>query len=255
MSYASKAQGLKPAFYVAKSWHKCLAGPQGSNIKKAQQTYHFKIIKPPRETEECGIVVDGKLEDIQQTKTFFEQILGFEIGADSLIVQRFQLTTAEIDTITGNNNFTNIIRKHGMSVLFPNKDKNGPTIMQGRSKDIQHVCNELSKILNHQLQIFDEKKDNTEEKDNHHKITHHTSAQHDNKEISEVLFFHPFEVEDDEYDFNNFLEYLLGARHTIDICEFTITDDRIRYVLDRQKKNGVKIRVLTDNSQALTFRF
>jgi len=156
------------------------------------------------------------------------------------------------------NNFENVIRKYGVSVLFPGKDKKALTLIQGRLKDIEKICNEFNKIINRKLQILEES-DNKQDKesernvdDTQNKITHHSHSHNNNEDLCEVLFFHPFHGEDDEYEFNNFLEYLMAAQHTIDICVFTITDDRIKYVLDRQKKNGVKIRVITDNSQALT---
>ena len=67
--------------------------------------------------------------------------------------------------------------------------------------------------------------------------------------IAEVLFFHPFE-DDDIHDFERFLEILASANHSIDICVFTITDNRIRNILCREKREGTKIRIITDNSQA-----
>eukprot|EP01084_Bolivina_argentea_P091419 164578_1 len=69
-----------------------------------------------------------------------------------------------------------------------------------------------------------------------------------NMEINEVLFFHP--RENDNPDFERFLEILSSADHSIDICVFTITDNRIRYCLANEAKHGVKVKLITDNSQA-----
>lgn len=41
-----------------------------------------------------------------------------------------------------------------------------------------------------------------------------------------------------------------SARHTIDICVFTITDDRIAEPIQAAHNRGVKVRVITDNDKA-----
>lgn len=42
-----------------------------------------------------------------------------------------------------------------------------------------------------------------------------------------------------------------GARERVDVCVFTITDDRIRDAMLRAKRRGVVLRVITDNDKAL----
>ena len=41
-----------------------------------------------------------------------------------------------------------------------------------------------------------------------------------------------------------------AARSSLDICVFTITDDRIAYAIRRAQRDGVRIRIITDNDQA-----
>ena len=41
-----------------------------------------------------------------------------------------------------------------------------------------------------------------------------------------------------------------AARSSLDICVFTITDDRIAYAIRRAQRDGVKIRIITDNEKA-----
>merc|ERR1712080_670005 len=43
---------------------------------------------------------------------------------------------------------------------------------------------------------------------------------------------------------------LAKAQRSVDICVFTITDNRIRYLLADMAYHGVKIRIVTDNTQA-----
>ncbi len=46
------------------------------------------------------------------------------------------------------------------------------------------------------------------------------------------------------------VNHIINARRTIDICVFTITDDRISNTIIAAHKRGVKIRIITDNEKA-----
>ncbi len=46
------------------------------------------------------------------------------------------------------------------------------------------------------------------------------------------------------------VNHLINARRTVDICVFTITDDRISNTILAAHKRGVKIRIITDNEKA-----
>lgn len=46
------------------------------------------------------------------------------------------------------------------------------------------------------------------------------------------------------------VNHIINARRSIDICVFTITDDRISNTILAAHKRGVKIRIITDNEKA-----
>lgn len=46
-------------------------------------------------------------------------------------------------------------------------------------------------------------------------------------------------------------EAIMAAKHTLDVCVFTISDDRISDLLIQQHQNGIRVRVLTDNEKLL----
>jgi phosphatidylserine/phosphatidylglycerophosphate/cardiolipin synthase-like enzyme len=46
-------------------------------------------------------------------------------------------------------------------------------------------------------------------------------------------------------------EAILTARNTLDVCVFTISDDRISDLLIQRHRQGIKVRVLTDNEKLL----
>ncbi|MEM7035667.1 MAG: phospholipase D-like domain-containing protein [Bacteroidota bacterium] len=48
---------------------------------------------------------------------------------------------------------------------------------------------------------------------------------------------------------NAILAQIAGARKTLDVCVFTISDDRIKDALINRHRRGVKIRVISDNDK------
>lgn len=52
----------------------------------------------------------------------------------------------------------------------------------------------------------------------------------------------------DSHSFDRFLNYLSSATSTLDVCVYTITDDRIARVLEDLMHQGVRIRLITEDS-------
>jgi len=66
------------------------------------------------------------------------------------------------------------------------------------------------------------------------------------KQISESLFF-PDPDQANLPNFERFLSYLKSASKTLDICVFTITDDRISSAIEDAHRSGIKVRIITDD--------
>ena len=71
-----------------------------------------------------------------------------------------------------------------------------------------------------------------------------------NLNIEETIFFPCSPGQPDPLE--RFLQWLQSARETLDVCVFSITDDRIAKCLAAAVKRGVRVRVLTDDDQAKT---
>eukprot|EP01097_Dermamoeba_algensis_P008098 TRINITY_DN5266_c0_g1_i2.p1 TRINITY_DN5266_c0_g1~~TRINITY_DN5266_c0_g1_i2.p1 ORF type:complete len:156 (+),score=26.63 TRINITY_DN5266_c0_g1_i2:48-515(+) len=70
--------------------------------------------------------------------------------------------------------------------------------------------------------------------------------------IAECLFF-PEETKSERDPGPNFIKfqnYIKNAKSSLDICVYTITDNRISKVLIDLHKKGVKVRVITDDEKA-----
>lgn len=56
---------------------------------------------------------------------------------------------------------------------------------------------------------------------------------------------------DDPKAFNTFYSALQSAKRTLDICVFTITDDRVAKLLLEAHKKGVQVRIISDDEKSL----
>eukprot|EP00486_Rosalina_sp_Unknown_P009024 CAMPEP_0201594300 /NCGR_PEP_ID=MMETSP0190_2-20130828/191656_1 /ASSEMBLY_ACC=CAM_ASM_000263 /TAXON_ID=37353 /ORGANISM="Rosalina sp." /LENGTH=262 /DNA_ID=CAMNT_0048053851 /DNA_START=15 /DNA_END=800 /DNA_ORIENTATION=- len=253
MAYAAAANKEKPSFYVAKSWHNRFAGPRGANLSAASKKFKVKIKLAPRETSDTGVYVDGKPNEVEEVRKYFEGILGFTIGVQPLSVQKCKIVPLEITTLTKDrDSYIEMVKKYGVAVAFPRKGTDGLTMIQGRSADIKSLVIDFGKILQREIKFEAQEEQKNDDGGNKKLAVSHRrfNKAHSrlNLEMNEVLFFHP--REDDDPDFERFLEVLCSADHNIDVCVFTITDNRIRYALADEARSGVKVRLITDNSQA-----
>ncbi|MCK6511061.1 phospholipase D-like domain-containing protein [Myxococcota bacterium] len=63
-------------------------------------------------------------------------------------------------------------------------------------------------------------------------------------DADEALFF------PDARSYARLLEVLQSARKTLDVCVYTITDDRLSRILEKAHQNGLSVRILSDNDKA-----
>eukprot|EP00695_Tsukubamonas_globosa_P000346 TRINITY_DN1252_c0_g1_i2.p1 TRINITY_DN1252_c0_g1~~TRINITY_DN1252_c0_g1_i2.p1 ORF type:complete len:195 (+),score=53.33 TRINITY_DN1252_c0_g1_i2:63-647(+) len=89
-----------------------------------------------------------------------------------------------------------------------------------------------------------------------HKAMESLSSDHDRKVFETALqLIHVADVNDtlffpSEEGVRSFLRFLQEAKKSLDVCVFTITDDRISQKLIDAHKRGVKVRVITDDEKA-----
>jgi cardiolipin hydrolase len=63
--------------------------------------------------------------------------------------------------------------------------------------------------------------------------------------LRKALFF------PDPHSFDTFYNFIRGARTSLDICVFTITDDRISHLLIEAHRRHVNIRIITDDEKSI----
>lgn len=63
-------------------------------------------------------------------------------------------------------------------------------------------------------------------------------------DADEALFF------PDARSYARLLEVLQSARKTVDVCVYTITDDRLSHILEKAHQSGLSVRIISDNDKA-----
>jgi len=196
-------------------------------------------------------------ECLNLARHYLEDQLGFRFSEEPLVVKTFALYGKQIGKLCGQGGHTikSITRELGVDVRFPNKGESGLTSVEGAELAINKFEKKVEGIL--QVEIKELKQT--------------TWANHvaggpvkgppktvkalkpiikpSRSEVTECLFFETNDPQDED-DFKVFLEYLLSGDRTLDICVYTITDNKIANAILSESRRGVKVRIITDNDKA-----
>ncbi|KAF9913122.1 hypothetical protein EC991_003581 [Linnemannia zychae] len=82
-----------------------------------------------------------------------------------------------------------------------------------------------------------------------HSLISHISKHHDEHHSDNGVFVSPvfFPSED---SFENFIKTLSGAKKSLDICVFTITDNEVADAVIQAHRRGVRVRIISDDDKS-----
>jgi len=208
--------------------------------------------------DNCQQLCSGVAGDFHHEKLlngarkYLESRLGFKLSEYPLLVKKFQLNESQISKLCGQggNIINSIARKVGMGVRFPHKGVSGFTWVEGTAGSINEFKKEAAHILNEEINEFVR----TEQVgggigQTRSVMPSKLQLNPRRGEIMECLFFEKDDNQD-RYDFQIFLNFLLSGQHTLDICVFTITDNKIANGILSEFRDGVHVRIITDNDKA-----
>jgi len=143
---------------------------------------------------------------------------------------------------SGGSNIRNLENDTGCSILIPGRnDESSQIVIEGTQESTQTCKKEIETLLNLKVKVVSSKDESAD------KIVKKIDL---NQPINEALFFPDTDLTDGwNYDF--FLQYLSLATKTMEVCVFTITDDKIADMLIEHHKKGVKVRIITDNDTSV----
>jgi hypothetical protein len=224
--------------HIPKAFHSQILGPQGKNIKHVTETFKVKCRVPPAEDSSTQVTVEGG--DEKGAIAFMEEKLGFPFSTQPLKTVHLNVSQSECYTIFNQKGkIEEASKKFGTGIRLPSKDGDN-ILLQGSASSIEAIKQEWSKVL---------KKTVSEAGASAPAYEHKVEI--NNSKVAEVLFFG--DGDENEGDLNRFIEILRSGNSTLDICVFTITHNRIAKAIENEFRQGVKVRIITDNhtSEAL----
>jgi len=199
-------------------------------------------------------------ENITAARHYLEGQLGFRLSEEPLLQKKYQLQVKQIDQLNRQHGrfMMSITQRLGLGIRYMKKTETGYMWVEGIEASIKEFEREVAKVLHDEIKEFKPtswaakaagggvgapKSSKIVEKP----LKPTINPQHG--EITECLFFEK-DDQQDRYDLRIFLDYLRSGHKTLDICVFTITNNQIANAILAEFREGVKVRIITDNDKA-----
>jgi HKD family nuclease len=220
--------------YIPKYWHSAVIGKSGANVQHLKDTFGVTITIPRAEDPSTQVTVTG--DKAADAIAFMEQKLGFGLSRTPLVELTLDVGASEATSLFKGNALAQDTKLFGIGARVPRADGEF-LVVQGPQAGINKAIQSWSTRLGRT--VSDKGKAAAFE----HKVEIHDSH------IAETIFFGDGDA-DDEHDLCRFIEFLRSGSNTLDICVFTITCDRIAKAIENEFRQGVKVRLITDNNTA-----
>lgn len=241
--------------YVPRGWHRQVMSKWREGRKKHDDVQlEFNYAK-------AAILFKGPEDQIAAAKVTLSQMTGFAdvdtlFSSEPLECRKFEIEGHEIGKLCGRGGrvVSTMAKKAGVGVRFPRKGETPEiTWIEGTPAHIDSYLAEASMLIDRKLEEPDSNSwaklagGGTSSKAVAMPTKPAVSAEH--TKIMECLFFEN-NARQDRYDLNMFLQYLASGNKSLDICVFTITYNKIVDVILREFRDGVKVRIISDNDKA-----
>jgi len=236
------ADNTQQIYFIPSKLHWKIVGKGGATITKLNEQHNVKIKVPPKESDSHQITISGPLKNIHEAVKEIAEIVGFPPSLHPIATVKLDIPRTQYGVIIGKDgSHLRELSKTGCFITIPGKeDTKSHVEVEGSDDSIKKAIQELEKMFDHKLKIIDSQT---------HEAVQRPKLDLTSNPITETLFF-PEEHAGAGSNFDRFLEILSSAKTTLDICVFTITDDRISSVIEDAHMSGVKVRIITDDETA-----
>lgn len=202
----------------------------------------MRVRLPPASSTSTEVQISGPVDGIEGALVAMQEKLGFEPSDVPLRRVRLAVQRRDHSKLIGRGG--SVVRgleaRFQCNVHIPRRqDRNSDVEVEGPPERVADVIGEISRILGSEVRVAgggDEAKEEEE------------AAKPDySKPINETLFF-PDRDGSDGWNHSRFLGYLRSATESLDIAIFTMSDDRIKDIILKLHRKGVRVRIVTDNS-------
>jgi len=246
MASSHHANNIIIDFEVPKHLHSIIVGKGGQTIKNLHKETGAFITVPKHEDSSQKVEVEGTKETLEKAKQAIEHLLGIEISPDPLEIIVGEVPKNKIHNIIGHSGSTikHLQEQHRVHIHIP-KDSSTLTI-EGVKANVDRARAAIEELVGQKLHV---KVNEIASAPIHTLYDTLEKVDFEKPRILETLFF-----PDDNTGakLTRLLQYLLSAKNTLDVCVYTITDDRISNSLIEAKKRGVFVRIITDDDQSKT---
>jgi len=249
---------------IAKRRHPELIGKGGANLRDLQTRHNVKITVPGREDDSSEVIVTGKPPDVEAVREEIEKNLNIKTKSPvSLWKLDIHPDNYKILIGRGGSTLQGIQSKFGVSLNVPRRDSTEQhVVLEGAEVDLQEAVAEIERLLATEVIVIKPKTPSSPKAVSSPPpaggkpaaASAPAAAQAKAPvapagSINKVIFF-PDKDPAHTPNLHAFLDYLGSARSTLEICVFTITDDRISNAIIKSHAHGIKVRVITDDDQS-----
>ncbi|MDP2438154.1 MAG: phospholipase D-like domain-containing protein [archaeon] len=231
--------------FIDASKHSSLIGPKGATLHGLKDKHQVMVEVPKKESGSTRVSIVGPADRRKACLKEMEGIVGYPL------IPNTPLSTADVAIPStshaaligkGGANIKKL-QRDGCSVDIPGKDAGAgakvrftgyPAVLENALKEARELVGPTNfNVTSTNAGVGEEELD-------------FQPLPLDGR-IVEALFFPETE---EGPNFRRFLHYLVSAKVSLEVCVFTITDDRISQALIAAHHRGVRVRVITDDDQA-----
>jgi len=197
-------------------------------------------VNPSRDPKKCGVQIIGDSEQIEAAIALIQEKTGIaEVSREPFETRSYLMESPEEVEMLKKNNPT-LIRDHCIDVQLPRPHAEAQFLkIRGNVVSCINVESLFSEQLGREMENVAGKEEELA-----------FQIKLDNRDINECLFFGAGDY-DDKMDLQRFINYLGSGMKTLDICIFTVSNDKIADTIMDEHKDGVQVRVITDNDTKL----
>eukprot|EP01101_Sappina_pedata_P003264 TRINITY_DN1349_c0_g1_i1.p2 TRINITY_DN1349_c0_g1~~TRINITY_DN1349_c0_g1_i1.p2 ORF type:complete len:317 (-),score=170.03 TRINITY_DN1349_c0_g1_i1:64-1014(-) len=228
-------------FAVSKDLHKNLIGKGGSTLRTLQQAHNVKVSIPRAEDTSNVITIDGTLDATKAARENMEDLLGGLSISKEFKSLKVPIQRSFVGSIVGKGGETiKKIQKTSRAVVkIP--ENSDSVLIEGVPSCVAAAEKMVKDIIASQGVSAAAKPVPAgpgPAKPSTAPINLNAPL------VAETLFF------PNNGDIERMLAYIRACKKSLDICVFTITDNRIANEIVKAKKRGIALRVITDDDKS-----
>jgi rRNA processing protein Krr1/Pno1 len=263
-------RGFRPApgstsanIEVPKALHSRLIGKGGATIKDLQQRSGARINIPRPEEATNSIRLEGTPEAIRKVRGDIEQLLNLKLAeAGAKNTDEFLEVPKNKHSLIigkGGSNLRELQEKFQVYVQVPGQNDPSTTVtLHGSTEGIAQAKAQIERLIGGKLSAASPAAAATATAASNAprpaapgKTLEELTARLAKIDITqaniapECLFF-----PDTGAIYERFLAWLASPKQTLDVCVFTITDNRVSSIIAALARKGVKVRIISDDEKA-----